>query len=229
LKLTLSPDTQTWCPPEPPVLPSQNRRQLIGCEPSSLRHTGWRRIAITGLLRNMLTAHFSDPLLIEDPDLKSLLWRPGDNTGIMIESVFRYRAALADKRPAILIKGNARQNLRVLRGDRQGADQQGNYVYTTLWVGSHSIHCINGSGAACELLADEVQREITQFGPSIVDNLGLKKFMVLDVDGVAIVEEATQNFTVPVNVGWAYQESWKLSQEALTLSRVNLEFDVSKL
>ncbi len=128
--------TSTWCPPPPSTAPVQDRRQLIDSRNNagsdSICHTGQTPLGVTGLIRNQLTAHFSAPSFIENPNLKSLIWQDGPRTSIMIESAYRYLPEMADKRPAVLIKRNAYTNLRIGRGDLVGADTQGNYNYQTL-------------------------------------------------------------------------------------------------
>lgn len=215
-----------WCPPTPSPLPDpgQNQQQLLGRDQySSLCHLGWRPQLITGLIRNLLCAHFSSDDAIEDPNLKTLVWNPGDTTGLVIDSVFRFRPALADKRPALLLKRNAYKNYRVSRGDEAAIDRQGNKEYATLWIGSHTVFAIHGTGNSCEILATEAQRDLTQFAPVVLSDLGrgLKRFQVTDVGDIAEVEESTQNFAIPITVGWAYEETWKLTALQPTLEAIS--------
>jgi hypothetical protein len=177
---------------------------------------------ITGLLRDLLIRHFADPLNIEEGDLRQLVWREGERTGILIESLWRWRGDLVEKRPAIIIKGNARQNLRLLWGDKAGTTEQGDALHQTFWVGSHTLFCIHGSGASVDILATEVQREITQFHPAIVEYLGLYNWQVTEVGVIQEVEEARESFVIPVTVGWAYGEMWKLRGESLKLRKIPL-------
>lgn len=177
---------------------------------------------ITGLVRNLLINHFSTPLQIEEPDLRHLVWREDERTGILIESIHRWRGTLVEKRPAVIIKLNARQNVRLGIQDSAGADEQGNRKYQTFWVGSHTLFCIHGSGASAEILATEVQRELTQWHPVIVESLGLYQWQVTEVGAIAEVEEAKESFVIPVTVAWNYTEMWTVSPEALKLRSVPL-------
>jgi hypothetical protein len=215
---------QEWCQSgSSAASPSQDRRQLFNCLGGSLAHLGWRPILITGVLRQLLVHHFANLTHVEEPDLRTAPWREGPDTGILIESVHRFRADVVEKRPAIYVKRNGYKNLRIGINDHVGTDGQGeNYV--TLWVGSHTLFCVHGTGASTEILGSEVQRELTQFGPVIRQQLGFKKFQVLEVGGIGELEEATENFVVPVTVGWAYEETWQISQEALRLMAVEFEF-----
>ena len=188
---------------------------------SSLCHFGWGPLLLTGLFRDWLTRHFI-PQNIEASDLRKLIWQEAASSGIMVESVWRWRPDMAEKRPAVLIKRNAFKNLRFSIGDQVSTDAQANDHYQTMWVGSHTLFCLHMGGASCEMLATEVQREFTEQGPRIVRALGLHRFQVTDVGPISAVEEATQNYVVPVTVGWAYNEKWKLSADALPLKGIDL-------
>lgn len=184
---------------------------------------GWRPLMIMGLLRDLLTTHFSAPLRIEEPDLRRLVWQEGVRTGILIESIHRWRGDLVEKRPAVIIKPNGRQNVRRGINNAAGADGQGRELFRTFWVGSHTLFCIHGSGASADILATEVQRELTQYEAIIARNLGLPMWQVTEVGAVAEVEEARESFVIPVTVGWAYEESWRVEQEALKLRKIALD------
>lgn len=183
---------------------------------------GWRQLMITGLLRDLLVRHFASPLQIEEDDLKHLVWQEGERTGILIESIHRWRGDLVEKRPAVIIKPNGRQNVRWGIQDYAGADGQGNRLYQTFWTGSHTLFCIHGSGASTDILATEVQREIGQFHPVITSYLNLFSWQVTEVGGIAELEEAKESFVIPVTVAWTYGEMWKVSLESLKLRKVPL-------
>lgn len=231
-----SPPTTTagWCPPVPPAPPEQDRRQLMmNCLAGSLAQLKWRPLLLTGLLRQLLIAHFASTDNIEDPDLKdpvhAAIWRDSEETGILIETVQRWRGDLVQKRPAVLINRNAYKNMRLTISDVNGPSRQGFLNYVTMWVGSHSLFAISGSGAGCEILATEVQRELTQFGPVILQQLGLHKFQVTEVGEVSEVEESAQNFAAPITIGWAYEETWQIEPEALPLAGVVLEVNIDDI
>jgi hypothetical protein len=83
---------------------------------------------------------------------------------------------------------------------------------------------MGGSGAQAESLATEVRREMTEFGPAIRDTFCLLRFQVVEVGAISELEESTENFVVPVTVGWACQESWQLMQQAPRLKRISLSY-----
>lgn len=218
--------TTNWCPPSPPATPrpsSGTAGNLYPISPSTLCNMGWRPIMLTGMIRNLMTAHFKDQSQIEDADLRHLVWRPDERTGILIESIHRWRGTIVEKRPAVVVKLNARQNIRLGIQDKVGTDEQGNINYQTFWVGSHTLFCIHGSGASAEILATEVQRELTQWHPVIVNSLKLYQWQVTEVGAISEIEEAKETFVIPVTVAWTYTEMWKVSQEALKLRYMPLE------
>jgi hypothetical protein len=175
---------------------------------------------LTGLFRDMLVRHFASPLMIEQRDLRQYVWSNDERTGILVESVHRYRSDTVGKRPAILIKRNAYASRKIVLSDLSGTNGRGEDSYTKIWVGSHTLFCIHGTGASVEILATEVQRELTQFSPVVRQYLSLHSYDVTEVGAASILEEATQNCVIPITVAWAYQERWKLQPEALPLRRV---------
>ncbi len=215
------PGPDNWCPPsesEPPPAPP---RQIIPDLISNLCTKGWRPLMLTGLLRDLLIHHFL-PGLVEDTDLRGLIWRADEKTDILIESIHRWRGELTEKRPAILVKRNTYQNQRLGIGDLAGTDGRGMKRYSTFWVGSHTVFCIHGSGASVEILSTEVARELTEFAPEVREALGLKKWSVTEVGAIAEVEEARESFVVPITVGWAYEHTWTLERESPKLRRISL-------
>jgi hypothetical protein len=227
----VTPTPDNWCPPDSlsqatgsgvnEQAKSRNPRATEGVQISSLCQMGLQPIMLTGFFRDLLVRHFQ-PENIQSRDLANYIWREDMTTGILIESIHRWRGDLAEKRPAILIKRNQYSNTRMTIGDQAGTDAQGNRQYVTWWTGSHTLFCIHASGASAEVLATEVQREITQSAPVILQTLGLFRLVVTDVGAISEIEEAKESFVIPVNVTWAYQELWTITQEALRLRSVGL-------
>jgi hypothetical protein len=183
-----------------------------------------RPLVLTGFLRDYLVRHFQ-AMTIEDNALRHLIWKNDLTTPILIESIHRWRPQLTEARPAVIIKRNAYSNRRVGIGDRmQGnpADRLGNAHFATYWLGSHTLFCLGGSGAQAELLATEVQRELTEFGPVIQRAVGLHRYQVVEVGEVGELEESTENFVVPVAVAYAFEQKWVLLSQAPRLAHVSL-------
>jgi hypothetical protein len=167
--------------------------------------------------------HFAASEQVEEPDLRQFIWNPSEKTGILIEMVYRWRGDVVELRPAILVARNAYQSQRVSLQDLAGEDErEGTRNFTLLWIGSHTLFCIQYTGSSVELLANEVRRELTQFSQVIRESLGLTKFQVIEGGGVNEVEESKEHFVVPVTVGWAYQENWRLRPESLAMRRFPL-------
>jgi hypothetical protein len=199
--------------------------QFIGPEASSLCSLGARPWILTGVLRHILIWHFAEQSRVEEPDLAQLLWQDADATGILIETLWKWQPQNTGKRPAVIIRRNAYRNLQIGISDRRQlpiTDQYGYDYFATYWVGSHTLFCLGANGAQAELLATEVQRELTQYATVIRRALDLMKFQVYEVGPVSEVEEAQENAVVPVTVGTAYEERWLLRAESLPLRRLSL-------
>lgn len=215
-------ETRTAAPaPEDDPQPVQ---QFVGVAPSTVCSLIATPLLMTGLMRDVLTRHFAAAEYVETPDLRHLIWKDNPTTGILIESYTRWYPDLMEKRPAVVIKRNAYQNQRIGIDDRHQptrADRGINH-YATLWVGSHTAFCIGGSGAQAELLATEVQRELTEFGPAIRETMQLHRFAVMEVGAISELEDAAEHFVVPVTVSYAFQERWVLRPQAPILKRISL-------
>jgi hypothetical protein len=190
---------------------------------SSLCELGWQPLLIAGMIVDQLRKHFGDLSAIESNDLRRYVWQDSEKTGILIESVYRWRGDVTELRPAILIGRNAYQSQRIAINDLTGINErQGTQDFTTLCIGSHTLFCIHGTGASVDILATEVKRELSGFAPAIREYLGLDKFQVTEVGAISEVEEAREHYVSPVTVAWAYQENQTLRYESLPLRRFPL-------
>lgn len=178
---------------------------------------------LTGLLRDWLIKRFSAPEYLTDPDLRGAIWHEDPPTGILIETQHRWRPELVEKRPAVILKRNAMQRLALGIGDRLRTDERGQVRYCAAWVGSHTAFCINGTGAATEILTAEVVAHLSMYAPALRYQLGLMDLAVVEVGEVAELEEAKEHFVAPVTVGWAYTQDWFLELESLKLRTVALQ------
>lgn len=199
--------------------------QYFGVKLSALCALMPRPLIMTGIFRDLLTRHFVAQDYIESPDLRHLIWREGEDTAILIESIHRWRPELTELRPGVIVKRNAYANTSRGIGDReqgQPVDGEGFAHYVTFWTGSHTLFCIGGSGAQAELLGAEVQRELTGFGPEIARVLNLKRLRVSQIGAVAELEEAQSNFVVPVTVGYTYEERWSIRPQVPRLNKISM-------
>jgi hypothetical protein len=218
-------------PPEveaqfPPGSQPENRVPKV----SALCSYGMRPHVMTGLLRQLLLGHFSDPENIEEPRVRRHIralgaWQPVDggdvNNGILIESITRWSPNTADKRPAILIKRNSWQWQKQVIGDITGSNPYtGEVSYAGMWSGSHTLYCLSAAGAETEFLATEVVKFLINFSPLIRDQMDLFRFYVAEVGGIGEVQEVVQGYAVPVTVAYVAEEAWSLQPYAPRLKRI---------
>lgn len=197
---------------------------------SALCSYGMRPHVMTGLLRQLLVGHFSDPENIEDGRVRRIVeelggWKPSENglnqPGILVESITRWNPTNNDKRPGVLIKRNSWTWLRKGIGDKAGANAYtGSTSYTGFWEGSHTLYCLAQNGAETEFLAAEVVKFLVTFSPLIVDQMQLMRFLVSEVGGVGEVQEVVQGYAVPVTVSYVAEEAWSLQPYAPRLKRI---------
>jgi hypothetical protein len=219
-----TPTPETWCESAsiPTVLPAGNDGKMRPVSRSALCSQGWRRLMITGLLRDLLIRHFANPIGITDDDLRRLVWREDERTGILIESIARWRGDLVEKRPAIIIKPNAMRNIRLGIQDSAGETAEGLRQFQTFWAGSHTVFCIHGSGASVEVLAAEVTNLLQGWHPVMVEYINLHQWQVTEVGEIGEVEEAKESFVVPVTVGWVFNHMWVTGPETPKLRKTLL-------
>lgn len=220
---------QDWCPdPDTPqVKDPANVQSTIKL--SHLCERGWQPLLITGFLRDFLIRQWISAENILAPEMKKFLWSPQNDTGIVIESVSRFQPKLVNKRPAIMIKRNAMTNVplgmrgKIHNGGNDVKTEKGAFEqYATQWAGSHTLFCIHGTSAAAELLATEIKCQVLEFSPVIRRELRLHQCTVANVDTVQELEESTENYVVPITVGWVYEHTWQLKLESLPLKTISL-------
>lgn len=216
-----------WCP-ESTATPSQDSRDLVNkCLYGEWRHLGMQRRMLTGIIRSLLISHYSVESNISSEAnnwSKPPVWTPGDDTGILIETIHNWRESVVQKRPAVIIKPNAEVMLRIAIDDKVSRDREGNSHYSNVWVGSHTVFCIHGTGAAAEILYDETKSELSQFAPVVRENFQLLKFQCTEGGAIYELEESTENFVVPITIAWAYQMQWMIRREAHKLAHIDFSF-----
>jgi hypothetical protein len=172
-----------------------------------------RRLLVTGILIQWMRAHFTSSQNIENPLLREALWTDDiATTNITIDSVFKYNAAQTETRPGIFVKPGNWKVVRYGIDDRKMMTFPCNDIkmYNTMYQGSHTLFCIAGESAEAEILASEVYRELVEFGPAARTFFNFLRFVVTDIGEPAILEEATENFVVPVVVSYGAQDVWQI-------------------
>ncbi|WP_353208374.1 hypothetical protein [Sphingorhabdus sp.] len=218
-------------PPEvdaqfPPGSEPENRVDKV----STLCSYGMRPHVMTGLLRQLLIGHFSDPSNIEEPRVRKHIqnlgaWQPVDSGlnagGILIESITRWLPQTADKRPAVLIKRNGWKWMRQGIGDLTGQNEYtGSVTYAGMWEGSHTLYCLSPNGAETEFLTTEVVKFLLHYSPLIRDQMNLHRFIVAEVGGIGEIQEVVQGYAVPVTVSYVAEEAWTLQPYVPRLKRI---------
>lgn len=180
---------------------------------------------VQGLLVSWMRNHFSAAPNIEDSTLGNTLWAADvSKTGIAIDSVYRWQPALTEMRPGIFVKRNGWRILHLGIDDRKMGvtPPSGNPQYAAYIQGAHSLFCVAGAPAECEILGAEVYRELLEFGPKIREAFGFMRFQVMEVGEVSILEEARQNFVLPISVAYAAEETWEIVKQAPPLKTIKL-------
>ncbi len=187
---------------------------------------GPRPQVLTAIFRRWMTGHFESLANIEHKSLEGYIWRPDiKTTGIYISTNTMYDPEAAGNRPAVILKRNGWKNLRLGIDNRmmgiEAAD--GHSYYSNYWQGSHTFFCLAGEGAEAEILAAEVFRELNQFGPFVRPRIGLHRLEVVEVGEVFLLEESSENFAVPVNVAYVWEEAWRIETlDAAVLQSMDL-------
>lgn len=222
--------TADWCP-TPVNSPSKDVcKTQSTIDVSYLCENGWQPLLITGFLRDLLARQWADPNNIITPEFKQYVWSEAASSGILIESVHRYRADVIEKRPAIMIKRNSFRNMptgfsgQIFGGGFAAYENEKGAIsrYTTLFTGSHTLFCIHSTGASTEILATEVMAHLVACTHPIRLHLGLRQFSVTDVGAIQELEESSENYVVPITVGWGYEHTWELKDGSLPLQGVSM-------
>jgi hypothetical protein len=179
---------------------------------------------VTGFLRDWLTNRFSDADNIETEQLRGMLWTATQPTGILIESITRWKPEATEKRPAIIIKRGNWASSRLVLNDSAGIGDVylGSQRYGRLMTGSHTLFCISNSGAQSEIISGEVFKDLNTYGLVIANILNLVKFEAVELGELFQLEEAKENYAAPIVIQYTGQEVWTVAQQGPILKRVNL-------
>lgn len=181
---------------------------------------------MSGAIRQILLQHFADPQNVMSASLRKYLeqegaWTGDEKTSLYIETLARWRPELTEARPAIILKEGDWTLQRMGIGDRVGADMRtGAVEYGSFWNGTHAIFALGGEGAETQVLAAEIAKLLVWFGPVIMDQLELHRFLVTGLSGLHAVQETTENYVAAVSVGYVAEERWSLQPEAPRLKRI---------
>jgi len=194
---------------------------------SSLCSYGMSKLVMTGALRQFFCQYFSDTQSILNASLRARLQREGTwqadptQSGIVIESLFKWDQRLTEKRPAILIKSGEWTWSRIGIGDQAGEDwQTGQSQFYGCWSGSHVLFCIMQEPGEAEILATEVYKALLLYASELSNVLNLARLLPISCGEVAQLKESQEHFVVPVGVAYMVQEAWSITPEAPRLKRI---------
>ena len=181
----------------------------------ALCDSGFRPNKFTGIMLLWMAQHFSNTDRIVEPGIKDRVWNSDfEQSKIQILAVEDWKPQTTEQRPAILAKRND------LKFTRFGIDNRlmgGGVPYDTRRIhvaglqGSHTMFCIAGEGGEAEQLAAEVSQELMKFAPIVREWLNLLRVELVSIGKLSKLEEASENFVVPVDIAYAYLEQWELS------------------
>jgi hypothetical protein len=204
---------------------SENRFDTV----SALCSLGMRPHVMTGFLKWLLMQHYVDPENLAEIVHRTRFreangWRADERTGIYIESVTRWRPELAESRPALLVKRNEWKWERVTIGGQAGSDYvEGAEHFHGFWRGSHTVFVVGGKAAEVELLASETNNFLLRAAPQIAEQMSLHRFIPVGMGALAVVEESTKNYAVPLTFAYAAEENWTLTPLAPRLKRITFK------
>lgn len=192
---------------------------------SSICSYGMRPYVMTGFLRRLLIQHYADPECIAEVTIRTRFrganaWKSDATTGLYIESITRWRPELAESRPGLVIKRNSWRWERVTIGGQAGSEYvEGKRYFHGFWHGSHTIFALADKPAEAELLANETVAMLLQYSPLVTEQMGLHRFIPVEVGALSQVEESTKNYAVPITFAYVAEENWILETHAPRLKR----------
>jgi hypothetical protein len=190
--------------------------------PSSLCSLGLRPHLMTGILRHLIGDHFSRRENMTEPALQDTLWRAGDAGNILVESITRWKPSELGMRPAVIIKRNNWNAERLFPDEQCNTTPEGDPIFLNIMHGSHTLFCLAKSGEEAEILAAEVFYELSGFSHLIRQSLTLLRFVPMGLGTLFEVEEAHENYAVPVDVAYAHQNAWTIHEHARRLTHIDL-------
>ena len=187
---------------------------------SALCSYGVTPLVMTGALRQVLIQRFSDARNILNASVRERIerdgvWREGSNTGIVIESLHRWRPELTESRPALIIKEGAWNWRRVGIGDQTGEDyRSGRRYFGGYWEGSHVVFALLREGAEVQALATEAMKCFLWFEEEIQTQLELQRFIPVSIGEVAALKESREHYVVPITLAYTVPEFWYIQPDA---------------
>ena len=196
------------------------------CSVSSLCSYGMTPLIMQGALRQVLIQHFADTRNILNSTLRSTLersgvWRADAQTGIVIESLHKWRPELTEARPGLILKEGAWQWQRMGIGDSVGEDWlTGRKFYQGYWQGSHTIFALAKEGPEAQIIAIEAMKCFLRAAAIILEQFELQRFVPVSIGEVSALKESTEHYVVPITVAYTVPEAWHMTPEAPRLKQI---------
>lgn len=198
---------------------------------SSLCSLGYPPLVVTGALLQFVRQILSDAQNVHNPVLRWYLetkgpWTPNEKSSLYIEALDRWRPEVTEQRPGLLVKPGAFLYERVVIGDVAVIDPvSGQMSFTGTWNATHTIFALGKEGGEVQQLAAEIGRNLIRYSRPIVDQLGLRKFLLVGMDEMKTLKESRDTFVIPINMAYSVDENWYLQEEAPRLK--NIDFRAS--
>ena len=233
------------CPPDNCPEPDPNSAEVEALFPegqgpqvrfsnlSSICHYGLTPLVMQGAIRQVLIQHFGDARNIMNHTLRNRLeengvWKDGDDSGIYIESLHRWRPAFTESRPGLVIKEGAWRWKRMGIGDRYGQDERsGREFYGGYWFGSHTVFALQNEGAEAQILAIEAMKCMQFFQHEIEKHLDLQHFIPVSIGEVSALKESTENYVVPIVVAYVVPDFWYIQGDYPRLKQIVFQTSVT--
>lgn len=182
-------------------------------------------LRMTGAFVSYLRQHFYYPENLINPILReNCVYYPGQNTGLMIESVTAWAIDKVQKRPGVIVKRGGFQTRKISLGNHTHPGNLKEELFTQQWMGTHQFQCCAHLALEAESLADEVYRYMMHYVTQLRQRLCLHEFHVHSISPIAKSPEGGPEgpYIVSVNVQHVHEESWYVNTESLPLRRVDL-------
>jgi hypothetical protein len=181
-----------------------------------------------GFFKTVLQQHFIGADSLFDPALKSILWRPTNqttgqsDTRIYIDNKLKRNTKLSNFRPAILIQRLGWEKQRFSFNDTNGTGGSVLSPKIARWQGGHSFDCLTNDYAAVELLAHEVKTFFTVYSEQLCDALCCNYLLATSVSQPVILEESSETYSVTVSIEYNFVDHWTLQSERPPLRHISL-------
>ena len=184
---------------------------------------------LTGIYLQFLREQFGPGRMQGLPELRNVTWsfgKAGANPGgIVIEDAEHLEEDIVGMRPALVVVQDDWYPQPIGIDNRiMGGGGDGENSYETMWVGSHTIHCLGApeSPAMAKALGVAVAAEFVEWGPVARGCYCLNKMAVAQLGRCRPLASGT-GYDVPVTISSAFSHTWTVREEAALLAKITLE------